>query len=397
VATDTDSWTQADRDLPITGDMIADEAVTNRTILSVSSEKIFLSTFFTEEATRTVSVLQDNTVFGYSGSTDANWTLPSLASDIVSFTIVNRASSADAVLTLNAATGDNIDGASSIEIPVGYQVRVQSLDDTRWSIMDDSRPGSSGSGLTSVSVDTDHLSGDGTSASPVSVASGGIGTTELADDSVTNAKLADDSVTNAKLADDSVNSDQIADDAVTVDKVADAVIARLLPALPSTGSRDNRIPVFNSDTLEWALPTINEEWVTLTHVAAGGTTAVGTGAGQVRTTDQTFLVELTGPDYGTISSYVTVIIPRVEIPTTGSFGGDADTFAKRFVADTFNPTSNDSNARFIGVRMALADGTGTDAAGTLYVTPAGNHYSTADSGSTAVTITGLWARRFTWT
>ena len=73
---------------------------------------------------------------------------------------------------------------------------------------------------------------DGTGA--VRVKAGGIGTSQIANDSVTNAKIGpgavgateigDEQVTNGKLADDAVGTDEIIDDAVTGSKIADDAI-----------------------------------------------------------------------------------------------------------------------------------------------------------------------------
>jgi hypothetical protein len=72
---------------------------------------------------------------------------------------------------------------------------------------------------------------DGTNLKEVSLDTlgGTIGTTQIADDAVTNAKVADDAVntaqivddavTNAKVADDAVNTSQIVNDAVTASKL----------------------------------------------------------------------------------------------------------------------------------------------------------------------------------
>jgi hypothetical protein len=66
-----------------------------------------------------------------------------------------------------------------------------------------------GGGLESVAHDAT-LTGDGTAGSQLGVGAGGIGTTELANGSVTEAKLGAGAVTSAKLADGSVTSAKIA-------------------------------------------------------------------------------------------------------------------------------------------------------------------------------------------
>ncbi|MBA3354684.1 MAG: DNRLRE domain-containing protein [Pyrinomonadaceae bacterium] len=63
-------------------------------------------------------------------------------------------------------------------------------------------------GLQRVEHDTS-LMGDGTSASPLGVAAGGISSVHLANDSVTGEKIADGAVTSTELADGSVTSPKI--------------------------------------------------------------------------------------------------------------------------------------------------------------------------------------------
>lgn len=71
-----------------------------------------------------------------------------------------------------------------------------------------------------------NYSADGTtlslSGTTFSVANGGVGTTQLADNAVTTAKITDANVTAAKLASDSVTTAKILDSNVTTAKIADA-------------------------------------------------------------------------------------------------------------------------------------------------------------------------------
>lgn len=87
--------------------------------------------------------------------------------------------------------------------------------------------------IVSVGADGDNLVADssqpgGVSWSPLppisSITAGAVGTTELADNSVTLAKLADDSVTAAKIIDGSVGTAELATSAVTTAKIADRAI-----------------------------------------------------------------------------------------------------------------------------------------------------------------------------
>jgi hypothetical protein len=72
---------------------------------------------------------------------------------------------------------------------------------------------------------------DGTNLKEVSLDTlgGTIGTTQIADDAVTNAKVADDAVNTAQIVDDAVTNAKVADDAVnTAQLVNDAVSASKL-------------------------------------------------------------------------------------------------------------------------------------------------------------------------
>ena len=55
----------------------------------------------------------------------------------------------------------------------------------------------------------------------------------------------------ANIVDGSVTTDKLANTAVTAAKLATDVSGRLLPTFPSTGSRDNKIPKFDGNTLGW--------------------------------------------------------------------------------------------------------------------------------------------------
>lgn len=66
--------------------------------------------------------------------------------------------------------------------------------------------------------------GDLSADRTISVAAGGIGTTQLADNAVTAAKIAADAVGSSELADNAVDTAAIADNAVTSTKIADGAI-----------------------------------------------------------------------------------------------------------------------------------------------------------------------------
>ncbi len=85
-------------------------------------------------------------------------------------------------------------------------------------------------GISSVSHDAT-LTGNGTAASPLGIAAGGVNTTQLANNAVTAAKLADGAVTTAKLTDGAVTTAKLADAAVTNAKIANGTVVRSLNGL----------------------------------------------------------------------------------------------------------------------------------------------------------------------
>ena len=104
-------------------------------------------------------------------------------------------------------------------------------------------------GLSSVLHDTT-LTGDGTAASPLGIANGGVGTIQLANNAVTTSKIADGAVTTAKIA----------DGAVVATKIAPATVVRSLNGLTdnvtlAAGSGITLTPVGN--TLTIAAPAAN--------------------------------------------------------------------------------------------------------------------------------------------
>ena len=114
-------------------------------------------------------------------------------------------------------------------------------------------PGSvSGAGtVTSVDSGTGLTGGPITAGGTISVADGGIDTTQLADDAVTSAKLADNAVVTAAITDANVTTAKIADDAVTAAKLADtAVTAGSYTAASITVDAQGRITAASSGSTD---------------------------------------------------------------------------------------------------------------------------------------------------
>jgi hypothetical protein len=81
--------------------------------------------------------------------------------------------------------------------------------------------------LSSVAHDST-LAGNGSSAAPLGVATQGVGTAQLADNSVTSAKIAPGQVGTTQLANIAVTTAQLADNAVTASKIAPGQVVKTL-------------------------------------------------------------------------------------------------------------------------------------------------------------------------
>ncbi|HXG66015.1 MAG TPA: DNRLRE domain-containing protein [Blastocatellia bacterium] len=106
------------------------------------------------------------------------------------------------------------------------------------------------SGLASVATDAT-LTGDGTTANPLGVATGAITSTHLAGGAVTAAKLADGAVTTAKIADNAVDMTKLADNAVGTTKLVDGSVGSAKIAVPLSlmgASPDFTLSVANAGT-----------------------------------------------------------------------------------------------------------------------------------------------------
>jgi hypothetical protein len=86
-------------------------------------------------------------------------------------------------------------------------------------------------GLQTVTTDAT-LTGDGTAANPLGVATGAITSTYLADGAVTTAKIVDGAVTAGKIADNAVGTTKLADNAVGTPKLVDAAVTSTKIAVP---------------------------------------------------------------------------------------------------------------------------------------------------------------------
>ncbi|HZM91615.1 MAG TPA: DNRLRE domain-containing protein [Blastocatellia bacterium] len=105
-------------------------------------------------------------------------------------------------------------------------------------------------GLQAVTTDAT-LTGDGTAASPLGVATGAITSNYLADGAVTTAKIVDGAVTSGKIADNAVGTTKLADNAVGTTKIVDGSVtsAKITVPLSLIGvSPDFTLSVANTGT-----------------------------------------------------------------------------------------------------------------------------------------------------
>ncbi len=132
------------------------------------------------------------------------------------------------------------------------------------------------------------LTGNGTSATPLNVATGGITTTHLLDGTVATTDLADNAVANAKMADNAVNTAELADNAVTIAKLADNAVntaelangAVTAPKLNQMGASTDQVLRWNGTA--WApstLPPVSgDDWGTQSAQVGAALTGNGTNA-----------------------------------------------------------------------------------------------------------------------
>ena len=111
-----------------------------------------------------------------------------------------------------------------------------------------------GNGLTgdATSGDASLAVGAGTgitvNANDVQISDGGVGTTQLAADAVTNAKIADDSIDSEHYVDGSIDTAHIADDAVTADKLADSINTEIAANTAKTGITSGQASEITANT-----------------------------------------------------------------------------------------------------------------------------------------------------
>ena len=112
---------------------------------------------------------------------------------------------------------------------------------TKKYVDDNAGSGNGGGGLTTVNVDTAHLTGDGSSESPISIAAGGIGSDELAPESVTHTQLGEDAVQALNIQNNAIEEEHISVEAVSREKIADNAVnsAKLASLAVATGNIQN--------------------------------------------------------------------------------------------------------------------------------------------------------------
>jgi hypothetical protein len=231
---------------------------------------------------------------------------------------------------------------------------------------------------------------DGTGA--VRVKAGGIGTSQIANDSVTNAKIGpgavgateigDEQVTNGKLADDAVGTDEIIDDAVTAAKLANTSVTAA-----SYGSA-TAVPTFTVDA-QGRLTAAGEESISTsfnvgadsgtTDTVAGGETLTFAGGTGVTTTVSANNIAIdiasgivsassfSSPNQGTVRASINGANTDVD---TGLQSSDSPTFAGLTISNdaiingdltvngtttTLNTTNSALQDKFILLNSGSAD------------------------------------------
>ena len=186
---------------------------------------------------------------------------------------------ADADTTYSAGTGLNLAGTQFSADTTYLQRRVSNPCGSGFAIRSINADGTVicepvGSGdITAVSAGTG-LSGGGTAGDvTLSVATGGITTTLLADNSVTSAKIVDGAVTSDDLGNNSVTSSKIVDGIVTASKIQDGAVTgskiaadsigtshlsnqsvTVAKVSPSGATADGQAVIYNGTAVVWGNP-----------------------------------------------------------------------------------------------------------------------------------------------
>jgi hypothetical protein len=112
-------------------------------------------------------------------------------------------------------------------------------------------PSSGGTGLSAVVHDAT-MSGSGTAGSPLTIASGGVDTTQLADAAVTTAKLAGNAVATANIADNAVGSAKIIDSSIGQQDLANGAVTAA--KLSASGSASGQVLTSSGAAVSWQNP-----------------------------------------------------------------------------------------------------------------------------------------------
>jgi Tfp pilus assembly protein PilW len=129
-----------------------------------------------------------------------------------------------AISTTNARLQAEVTGGTGKVVAFGSGVANRSTDPSTFEMtFDDALLGGSG-GLSAVAHDAS-LSGDGTTLSPLGIASGGVTSSHLASGAVTSSKIADGAVTSSKLATNAVTNAALADGVVGTAELANSAVS----------------------------------------------------------------------------------------------------------------------------------------------------------------------------
>ncbi len=144
---------------------------------------------------------------------------------------VTSAKIADGTITDGDISGGAAIDGSKLNIELNDLSNVNTLPDNgeflKWTgseWISGAVAGALGGTVTNIATGTGLTGGPIILNGTVSIANGGVDTTQLADNAVTTPKIADTAVTTAKIADNAVTTDKITDNAVTTAKIANTAV-----------------------------------------------------------------------------------------------------------------------------------------------------------------------------